>query len=290
MKNKIWASCFASICLLCTLFTATAAEVANKRPQISLQLWSIKDDISKDFEGSLRQVAAMGFRGVEFAGNFGPYANNPQALRTLLDELGLQAAGAHISFDKVNEKNFHATVAFYQTLGCKNLIIPWDDRISSKAGALQVAADLNSLSARLQAYGMRTGYHNHHEEMIEVDGKTIWEWIADATPSEVILQQDVGWTTYAGKDPIHYVKKYPGRTVLTHYKAKFPKGSSGTPIIGKDVIRWQDLYLANRDLGGTQWLTVEQEEYPNGMSPMESVKASLQGLRAVIANTERKRK
>jgi sugar phosphate isomerase/epimerase len=290
MKKTSWLRVLSGLCLLCSIGMTQAAEVASRKPQISLQLWSIKDDISKDFEGSLRQVAAMGFRGVEFAGNFGPYANNPQALKNLLDELGLKAAGAHISFDKVNEKNFYATVAFYQTLGCKNLIIPWDDRISTKAGALQVAAELNSLAARLQAYGMRTGYHNHHEEMIEVDGKTIWEWIADATPSEVILQQDVGWTTYAGKDPIHFVKKYPSRTVLTHYKAKLPKGVSGTPIIGKDVIHWQELYVTNRDVGGTEWLTVEQEEYPNGMSPMESVKASLQGLRAVIANVERKKK
>lgn len=290
MKINTWIGLFLSLYLFCAVDTAVATETPIKKPQLSLQLWSIKDDISKDFEGSLRQVAAMGFRGVEFAGNFGPFANNPQALKNLLDELGLKAAGAHISFDKVNDKNFYATVAFYQTLGCKNLIIPWDDRISSKAGALQIASELNSLSARLQAFGMRTGYHNHHEEMVEVEGKTIWEWIADATTNDVILQQDVGWTTYAGKDPIYFVKKYPSRTVLTHYKAKLPKGSNGTPIIGKDLIHWPELYVANRDHGATEWLTVEQEEYPNGMSPMESVKASLQGLRAVIANIERKKK
>jgi sugar phosphate isomerase/epimerase len=290
MKIKLWITLLSSLCLLCTPTTTVATEPSLKKPQISLQLWSIKDDISKDFEGSLHQVAAMGFHGVEFAGNFGPYANNPHALKKLLDELGLKAAGAHIGFDKVNEKNFYATVAFYQTLGCKNLIIPWDDRIITKAGALQVAVELRNLSGRLQSYGMRTGYHNHHEEMMEVEGKTIWEWIADATPNEVILQQDVGWTTYAGKDPIFYVKKYPGRTVLTHYKAKLPKDTSGTPIIGKDVIHWPQLYQANLDHGGTEWLTVEQEEYPNGMSPMESVKASFQGLRAVIENIERKKK
>lgn len=283
MKLKLWTSCF----LLCLgLSVHTHAQTQVKRPAISLQLWSIKDDLKRDFEGSLRRVAALGFSGVEFAGDFGPYANNPQGLKQLLDRLGLKAAGAHVSFEKLNEKNLHATIAFYQTIDCKNLIVPWDDRISSKSGALQVASELSALAPKLAAYGMRTGYHNHHEEMQEVDGKTIWQWIADNTPKEVILQQDVGWTTYAGRDPIEFVLRYPGRTLLTHYKAKLPKGKSGTPIIGKDSIQWKPLYVANRDQGGTLWLTVEQEEYPNGMTPFESVKASLDNLRGLIAEVE----
>ncbi len=285
MQFKRWFSALLliSASLILPLGTSYAQQ---KRPQISLQLWSIKDDLKRDFEGSLRRVAALGFSGVEFAGDFGPYANNPQGLKTLLDQLGLKAAGAHLSMDKLSEKNFYATVAFYQTIGCQNLIVPWDDRIATKNGALQVAKDLREAAIKLRAYGMRTGYHNHHEEMLEVDGKTIWQWIADNTPAEVILQQDVGWTTYAGKNPIDFVRMYPGRTVLTHYKAKLPKGESGTPIIGKDRIQWKPLYVSNRDIGGTQWLTVEQEEYPNGLSPFDSVKASFDNLRSLIAEVE----
>lgn len=279
---------FITTILLCTSFLLPFSDsiAQQKRPQISLQLWSIKDDLKRDFEGSLRRVAALGFSGVEFAGDFGPYANNPQGLKQFLDQLGLKAAGAHVGFDKFNDKNFYATVAFYQTLGCQNLIVPWDDRIATKNGALQVAKELREVAVKLRAFGMRTGYHNHHEEMLEVEGKTIWQWIADNTPAEVILQQDVGWTTYAGKNPIEFVRMYPGRTLLTHYKAKLPKGESGTPIIGKDRIQWKPLYLSNRDLGGTQWLTVEQEEYPNGLSPFDSVKASLDNLRGLIAEVE----
>jgi sugar phosphate isomerase/epimerase len=276
--------CLLAICLVSTGEDAYAEKV---KPQISLQLWSVKDDLSKDFEGTLRQVSAMGFSGVEFAGDFGPYTNNPQGLKDLLDRLHLVAAGAHLGFDKFTDKNFYATVAFYKTIGCNNLIVPWDDRVITKEGALQIARDLSELSIRLKPYGLRTGYHNHHEEMAGLEGQTIWDLLAINTPFDVILQQDVGWTTYAGKDPIAYVHKYPGRTQLTHYKAKLPKGMQGTPLIGKDVIKWSELYRANRDVGGTTWLTVEQEEYPNGLTPMQSVLASLQGLKSVIADVER---
>lgn len=251
-------------------------------PKISVQLWSVKDDLAKDFSGTLRQLAAMGFKGVEFAGDFGSYANNPQGLKNFLDGLGLEVSGAHVGFDKFKPENFYATLAFYKTLQCKNLIVPWDDRGGSKEGVQQISAELSALSPRLQAYGMRIGYHNHDREMGDVDQTTYWDMLAQATPPEVILQQDVGWTTFAGKDPVAYVRKYPGRTITTHYKAKFLKGVSGVTLIGQDSINWKELILANRSVGGTQWLVLEQEEYPDGLSAMQSVAASMKGLQRLM--------
>jgi sugar phosphate isomerase/epimerase len=97
------------------------------------------------------------------------------------------------------------------------------------------------------------------------------------------MQQDVGWTTYAGKDPIAFVNEYPGRTVTTHFKAKFVKGTDGTSIIGQDKTDWEGLTKAVRSVGGTEWIIIEQEEYPNGMGQLESVAASMRGLQAVLA-------
>lgn len=273
--------------LLLTVFASfggsqTALAGTQTNPKISVQLWSVKDDVAKDFAGSLKQLAAMGFKGVEFAGDFGPYASNPQGLKDFLEGLGLEASGAHLGFDKFKPENFHATVAFYKTLNCKNLIIPWDDRAGSKEGILKIAAELSALSLRLQAYGIQIGYHNHDREMGDIDGQTYWDMLALATPREVILQQDVGWTTYAGKDPTAYVKKYPGRTITTHYKAKFLKGTSGVTLIGQDSINWKELIRANSSVGGTQWLVVEQEEYPKGLSAMQSVAASMKGLQKIM--------
>jgi sugar phosphate isomerase/epimerase len=137
---------------------------------------------------------------------------------------------------------------------------------------------------------MHTGYHNHKPEMLDIDKTTPWDVIAKNTPASVVLQQDVGWTEVAGKNPVDIIKDYPGRTIVTHYKAAAPdEGNKEDPIIGKDTTDWKSLIVANRTIGGTLWLVVEQEVYPEGMTPMQSVEASLKGLKKEIADLDAKK-
>jgi sugar phosphate isomerase/epimerase len=251
-------------------------------PRIAVQLWSVKDEIRQDFEGTLNRLAALGFQGVEFAGEFGRYADNPAGLRAFLDKAGLRCASAHVGLDQFSGASFARTTSFYKTLGCTDLIVPWERRALTVEGSPQVAQELSALAARLAAIGMRTGYHNHAEEMTGAEGRTPWDILARGTPPEVILQQDVGWTTFAGKDPAALVRRYPGRSASMHYKAKFAPGTKGTPIIGQDRTDWAALTAAAKSVGGTAWLIVEQEEYPEGMGQVEAVGASLRGLRAAL--------
>jgi sugar phosphate isomerase/epimerase len=254
-------------------------QVTATHPQVSVQLWSVKDEVKADFIGTLQQLADMGFKGVEFAGEFGEFANNPEGLKAFLDELGLQASGAHVHFDKLNEENFAQTVAFYQAIGCTSLIVPADERAFDPQGVRQMVIELNDLSVKLAMTGMQIGFHNHDAEFNDFEKGTYWDFIAESTNDNVILQLDAGWVTYAGKDPVAYVRRYPGRTLTTHYKVKLPEGTVGKlPIIGKDTIDWKALIAANSEVGGTRWLVVEQEEYPNGLSPLEAVEASKKGL------------
>lgn len=261
---------------------ATASPLA---PRIGVQLWSVKDEIRQDFEGTLGKLAALGFQGVEFAGEFGRFGDDPAGLRAVLDKAGLRCASAHVSLAQLSEA-FEKTTRFYQALGCTDLIVPWEPRALTAGGSAQVAAELGALAARLAPLGMRTGYHNHAQEMTGADGQTPWDILARGTPKNVILQQDVGWTRFAGKDPVAYIRRYPGRSVSLHYKAKFAPGASGTPIIGQDRTDWAELTAAASSVGGTTWLIVEQEEYPNGMGQVEAVGASLRGLRAALAAQE----
>lgn len=271
------------VLLAATFGAASHARAAEATPRIGVQLWSVKDEIKQDFEGTLTRIARLGFQGVEFAGEFGPYKSNPVGLKAFLDKNKLQCAGAHVGFDQLAEARFEATTAFYKTLGCANLVIPMDARGASVEGSTAMSKDLSALSSKLAPKGMRIGYHNHAQEMAGEVGSTPWDVIARNTPQASIMQQDVGWTTHAGKDPVAYVYQYPGRTVSTHYKAKFAPGTSGTPIIGQDKTDWAGLTRALRQAGGTDWIIVEQEEYPNGMGQLETVAASLKGLRAVLA-------
>jgi sugar phosphate isomerase/epimerase len=248
-------------------------------PQLSVQLWSVKDVIGKDFEGTLKSLADMGFEGVEFAGEFGSYANDAKGLKNFLDSINLQASGAHVSFAQLNESNFEKTVAFYQQLNLDTLIIGWDERAWHPQGIKEVVKLLNQLDKKLAPYNIKTGFHNHNHEFDDFQDSTYWDYLALNTSESVVLQQDVGWTTYAGKDAVEYVHKYPNRTLTTHYKVRIPEGVKGKlPIIGQDTIDWLNLLKANMNVGGTKWIVVEQEEYPNGLSSLAAVALSKKGL------------
>ena len=248
-------------------------------PQLSVQLWSVKNEVKADFKGTLQALANMGFKGVEFAGEFGEFSENPTGLKSLLDELGLQVSGAHVHFDKLSDDNLAKTVAFYQAIGCTSLIVPFDERAFSPVGVHQVVNELNTLSEELAKVGMQIGYHNHAQEFNGFEQSTYWDFIAQNTHQNVILQLDVGWVTFAGMDPVEYVRRYPERTLTTHYKVRLPEGTKGKlPIIGQDTIDWPALIQANIEVGGTRWLVVEQEEYPNDLTPMQAVEMSKKGL------------
>jgi len=292
MKLKQLAKKILTIMVLLPLISSVSAHTDDKSikgnamkkvPKLSVQLWSVKDVIGKDFKGTLKAIADMDFEGVEFAGEFGPYANDAKALKVFLDSINLKVSGAHVSFEQLNSNNFDKTVAFYQQLNLDTLIIGWDERAWHPQGIKEVVKLLNELDKKLAPYKIKTGFHNHHHEFDDFQGTTYWDYLAVNTSESVVLQQDVGWTTYAGKDAVAYVKKYPNRTFTTHYKVRIPEGVKGKqPIIGQDTIDWLNLLKANMSVGGTKWIVVEQEEYPNGLTPLAAVALSKKGLDSYI--------
>ena len=274
-----------------TSASAAKVEAATSLPKISVQLYSVKDDLKADFKQTITRIAAMGFSGVEFAGDFGPYADDPQGLKDYLASLGLQASGAHVRFKHFDETHFAKSVAFYKTLGVDSVIVPWDERANDPDKINELVSDLNKLNEQLKAEGLRFGYHNHDEEFEAYQQHTFWDQIARNTADDFVMQMDVGWVAYAEKSPVLYINRYPNRTQTTHFKAKLPKSFVATEalagkraIIGEDMIDWPAVINSNITVGGTQWFVVEQEEYPDGLSPLESVALSKAGLDKIISN------
>jgi sugar phosphate isomerase/epimerase len=285
MKLNYLLKKFITVVMLVPFLTSVNAHEAEKSnaikevPMLSVQLWSVKDVITEDFADTLTKLSNMGFKGVEFAGEFGPYSNDAKGLKRFLDSINLQASGAHVSFEQLNKENFQKTVNFYKELNVDTLIIGWDERSSTPEGIKEIVVLLNQLDKKLAPYNIKTGFHNHGLEFNDFEGATYWDYLAINTADSVVLQQDVGWTTYAGKDPVEYVQKYPNRTFTTHYKVRIPEGVKGKqPIIGQDTIDWNSLLNANINSGGTKWIVIEQEEYPNDLSSLAAVAASKQGL------------
>ncbi|GHF01391.1 sugar phosphate isomerase/epimerase family protein [Thalassotalea profundi] len=265
--------------LVITLFCKSAVANAQQVPPLSVQLWSVKDEIKSDIKGTIKTLADMGFSGVEFANEFGEFTGKPEQLKSYLDSIGIKASGAHVSFESLNEVNFDKTIKLYKALGVDSLVIGWDTRAWHPQGIFEIVRLLNQLSKKLAPLNMQIGFHNHDHEFDTFNNSTYWDYLAKHTSYDVILQMDVGWVTYAGKDPIEYVKKYSGRTLSTHYKVQLPEGTKGKlPIIGKDTIDWLNLLKANMSHGATKWIIVEQEDYPNGLTPLQAVAESKKGL------------
>jgi sugar phosphate isomerase/epimerase len=254
----------------------------KKRIPIGLQLYSVRDVSGKDFDGALKQVAEMGFEGVEFAG-YGKYSKDPEGLRKKLDELKLQAAGTHIGAGAFVGDKLRDTINFHKTIGCKFLIVPGDGRFTDPEKSKEFAEFMNKTAEALKADGLFTGYHNHDQEFRKKDGdKTYWDLFGERTSKEVIMQQDMGHTMWAGADPIAVVKKWAGRIKTTHVKNRPAKGSGKKPFVGEDNFDWKGYVTACYEVGGTEWFTLEQEEYPDGKSSMEATKTSLEGFKAVL--------
>ncbi len=258
-----------------------AAQAKTADPGIALQLYSVREDCGKDFDKALEEVAKMGFEAVEFAG-YHKYDKDPKKLRKRLDDLGLKVAGTHRGTGTLVGDALKDTIEFHQTIGCKYVIVPGDERFNKPDGNKELAEIFNKAAEELKKYDMYTGYHNHTHEF-EKDGETTyWELFAQRTSQDVVLQQDVGWTTAARQDPVALIRKYPGRHKIVHCKPTVVDGQ-GKAYIGEDSVKWEPIIAACKEVGGTEWFTIEQESYPDGKSPMECTKISLAGFRKILA-------
>ena len=235
----------------------------KKHIPVGLQLYSVRDVLGKDFEGTLTKVAEMGFDGVEFAGSFGKYGKDPEGLKKLLDGLKLKAAGTHTGAGTLAGDKLKDTVAFYKALDCKFLIVPGDGRFTDPEKSKEFAEFMNKTAEALKPEGLLTGYHNHDAEFRKKDGdKTYWDLFGERTSKDVIMQQDMGHTMWAGADPTAVVKKWAGRIKTTHVKNRPAKGSGKKPFVGEDNFDWKAYVTACYEVGGTEWFTLEQEEWP----------------------------
>lgn len=251
---------------------------------IAVQLYSVREDCRQDFDAALGQVAAMGFAGVEFAGYY-HYEDRPAELRKRLDGLNLKAAGTHVRTSAFAADAISRTIDFHQAIGCRLLIVPSDAAFTDPEKSRALADVFNRTAERLKPLGMACGFHNHKAEFGSDGGKTWWDLFAERTSADVILQQDCGWTTMAGLDPAALIRKHPGRTKSTHFKPVVLPQHAQTrkALLGEDSVDWAAVYAACVAVGGTEWIVVEQEEYPDGRSPMDCTRQSLAGLRKIVA-------
>ncbi len=263
--------------------TLALQAASSRKLPVALQLYSIRNDCAKDFDAALAEVAKLGFDGVEFAG-YHKYDGKPAELRKKLDDLNLKVAATHIGTGNFRGDALKRAIDFHQAIGCKYLVVPGDGDFTNPAKCEALAETFNQTSATLKPLGMACGYHNHTSEFKKHGDKTFWDLFAERTTQDVILQQDCGWTAAAGLDPVDMMKRYPGRMKSTHFKPTVVNNEPGKKaFIGQDSVDWVAVIAGCIQYGGTEWITLEQEAYPDGKSPMECSAISFAALKKLLA-------
>ena len=243
---------------------------------VALQLYTVRDQTAIDFPGTVRKVAKMGYAGVELAGTGGMSA---EALRDLLKETNLQAAGTHIGIEAL-QNDIDKVIADNKTIGNKFVGVPGlpKELCSDPAGWRQAAALFNQYGAQLKAEGITLYYHNHYHEFDLMDGERGMDiLLAETDPAVMAFECDVYWAVYGGQDPVQLINAYAGRFPLIHLKDMSGKGANRTFVeIGEGHIPFQPIFEAAENQGA-QWYIVEQDTCAR--PSLESAALSLRNLK-----------
>ena len=187
--------------------------------EYGLQLYSVRDLTGENLEEALRQVAALGYKYVEFAGFFGHSAAD---VRRMLDENGLEVSGTHTGCGELTADVIDETIAYHKAIGNKNIIIPGAD-FSTREKMDWVIDVINEAQPKLKEAGIALGYHNHSHEFIETGyGALIHSELEAKT--QVEFEIDTYWAYVAGLDPVALLERLGERVRVIHLKDGYSDG------------------------------------------------------------------
>lgn len=240
-----------------------------KKSQIGIQLYTLREQTAKDFDGTLSKVAAAGYPGVEFAGFQGHSAKD---IRGLLDSHGLKAFSAHIPVTEF-EASIDQVIENLHTIGAEWGVIPWigpDDR--SVAAFEKLGEKFNRYGEKLQAANLKFGYHNHNFEFEETSdaGKTIFDTLLEITePGTVSFELDPFWAEVGGYDAAEVIRTNADRIRLVHLKDASRDDLRKDVPFGEGVLDWGAILSAS-DRAGVEYYITEQDN-PNPTDPVGDV-------------------
>ncbi len=269
-----------------------------KKFNLGLQLYSVRDAMASDFEGTLKAVSEIGYKYVEFAGYFNKSAKE---IKGLLEKYGLKCESVHQTLSVNDDEKVKAEIEFLKELGVKYVFIPWYEKtkLAGSEAWGETLANFKKMSALLREAGMTLGYHNHDFEFARHDGKFLHDHIFDEIGIENIIPElDTCWVRYAGLDPAAKIREFSGNVPVVHLKDFSCKKLASGPVydliggasassadnefkyrpVGRGMQNFDEI-LAACEESGTETVIVEQDScYEEGELP--AVKASCEYLKS----------
>ena len=277
MKNNTRRDFFKQSALVTasTLLLPSFSFSMHPKQKYGVQLYSFRDEMAKDAMGTLKQIAAIGIKKIESARSKDGlyYGLTPKKMKMACEDLGMQLISGHVALDDDFQNTMDQAVASGQEyVICSSMPSSGQTVDNYK----KVALAFNKAGEACKKLGLKFGYHNHEYEFESEKNEVLYDVLMDHTdPDLVHMELDLGWVIVAGKDPLDYFKKYPGRFPLWHLKdmnmttkesTEFGKGALDIPTM-----------MAHQKESGVQHIFIEQEEYAS--TPLKSMKHNMRFLK-----------
>ena len=242
---------------------------------IGIQLYSVRENMANDFDGTVREIAKMGYTGVEPAGF--PEGVSPEQAKKLFDELGLTVTSAHSPMPLgENKQKVLDTMA---AIECPHLVCPWIDPayFSSKDKLKELAEILNQANEIAIEHGMKFSYHNHDFEYALLDGSPAIYTLQEYLDATIGFELDTYWIHVAGQDPAKVTARFGERSPLLHIKDGPGNRKGDMTAVGDGVMDVPAIIRAGEP--HTEWLIVELDRCATDM--MEAVAKSCKYLAGI---------
>ena len=256
-------------------FASQLAVAQSRRiDSVGLQLYTLRNELAADFDGTLARVAELGFKEMEFAGYYGRDAGQ---IRSALDANGLTSPAAHIQWAAVRD-NLQAEIERAVGIGQRYIVIPYlQENERSLDHYKRLIETLNTAGEACRDAGIKIGYHNHNFEFDTVDGVVPYDMLLQQTdPALVDMELDLFWIAYAGVDPMPYIEQHAGRFSMLHVKDLTTDGKMAA--VGEGAIDFAAIF-AHADTGGFKHYFVEHDNPVDAMASVATSIATVNGLR-----------
>ncbi|UCD61021.1 MAG: sugar phosphate isomerase/epimerase [Flavobacteriaceae bacterium] len=250
---------------------------SDKSQHFGVQLYSFRNEMAKDAIGTLKQIAALGFKEIETArsqkGHY--YGLAPAEMKSVCKDLNMNLKSGHVHLDNKWQQTMEEAVESGQEyLICSSM----PSRGQTVDNYKKVAEEFNKAGEACKKLNIKFGYHNHEYEFETENNQVLYDVLLNNTEADLVhMELDLGWVIVAGKDPLDYFKKYPGRFPLWHLKdmdmatkesTEFGKGGLDIPTM-----------MAHKKDSGVRHIFIEQEEYSN--NPLDSMKHNMAFLKKI---------
>jgi len=249
---------------------------------IGIQTWEVRNEIGKDFDGTLRQLALDGYQTIEMCSpagyqqfGFGPLASMKASdIREKIGAANLVCESCHFGFPELRD-HLDDRIAFAKELGLKQMIIStfWLPPRATMADWMHAVDTANKIGASTRQAGIQLGFHNHDFEFQKIDGQLIYDKLMGEFDPQAVKMQFQVEVVRLGYQAADYFEKYPGRFLSIHlsdWSAATPQGKE-VPL-GQGVVDWKKTFAAAKT-GGVQNMFLEMEP--------DVMKASLPYLRSL---------